>query len=282
MCELAHFAGHHRETAPVFAGARGLDRGVQRQQIGARGDLGDDLDETGDALRFFLQGGHVGGRLPGVAARAADALQALVDFGPSRHAFAAHLGCDLGRALGIGGDAFGGARHLLGTDDHLAGGLHVLLDLLLDRVDEVGRLGRADHDVVDRMADHPDELAAVLSLVALGREAEHQHAGERRKQRGRHWPERAGDDEVDQENEEGAGCGGDGGGDRQPCLARLKICHLSPWQMRYRAASGMSAYLCDEFYLIGNFVVFLTSSITAYVWVSRTPFWSRVLPRNSR
>ena len=36
-----HLVGHHREAAAVIAGARRLDRGVQRQQIGLIGDAAD-------------------------------------------------------------------------------------------------------------------------------------------------------------------------------------------------------------------------------------------------
>ena len=46
--QLAHLGGHHREALAVFAGARRLHRGVQRQQIGLVGDLLDDADLLGD------------------------------------------------------------------------------------------------------------------------------------------------------------------------------------------------------------------------------------------
>src|SRR4249919_1272747 len=36
--EALHFGGHHRKAAARFAGARRLDGGVERKQIGLRGD----------------------------------------------------------------------------------------------------------------------------------------------------------------------------------------------------------------------------------------------------
>jgi hypothetical protein len=36
--ECPHFAGHDREPAPLLAGPRSLDRGVQRQDVGLEGD----------------------------------------------------------------------------------------------------------------------------------------------------------------------------------------------------------------------------------------------------
>jgi len=42
--QLAHFVGHHCKTAPGFSGARRLDGGVQRQQIGLVGDFLDHVD----------------------------------------------------------------------------------------------------------------------------------------------------------------------------------------------------------------------------------------------
>jgi hypothetical protein len=55
--ELAHLGGHDREALAVLAGARGLDGGVERQQVGLVGDVVDD----GDLLRDLLHRRH---RLP--------------------------------------------------------------------------------------------------------------------------------------------------------------------------------------------------------------------------
>ena len=50
--ELAHLGGHDREAPAVLARARGLDGGVEREQVGLAGDLLDDLDVLGDLLHL--------------------------------------------------------------------------------------------------------------------------------------------------------------------------------------------------------------------------------------
>ena len=49
--ERLHFGSHHREAAAGFAGARRLDRGIQRQQIGLSGNGVDQLDDVADPRR---------------------------------------------------------------------------------------------------------------------------------------------------------------------------------------------------------------------------------------
>jgi hypothetical protein len=49
--QAAHLAGHHREAAALLAGARGLHRGVQRQDVGLERDAVDDADDVGDLRR---------------------------------------------------------------------------------------------------------------------------------------------------------------------------------------------------------------------------------------
>ena len=56
--QAAHLGGHHREAAAGFAGARGFDRGVERQQVGLARDLVDDADDVGDLARGVLDLGH--------------------------------------------------------------------------------------------------------------------------------------------------------------------------------------------------------------------------------
>ena len=46
--QLAHLGGHDGEALALLAGARRLDRRVQRQQVGLVGDVVDDLDLLGD------------------------------------------------------------------------------------------------------------------------------------------------------------------------------------------------------------------------------------------
>jgi len=51
----AHLLGHHREAASMVAGARRLDGGVQRQQVGLIGDARDGARDLPDIQRAALQ-----------------------------------------------------------------------------------------------------------------------------------------------------------------------------------------------------------------------------------
>jgi hypothetical protein len=64
--QLAHFVGHHGKAAPRLAGARGLDRGIERQQIGLVGDFLDRAEDAVDALGELAQGADVLGDRGGV------------------------------------------------------------------------------------------------------------------------------------------------------------------------------------------------------------------------
>ena len=50
-----HFSGNHRKAAAGFARARSFDGGVESQQIGLRGDVGDELDDVADAGSGFVE-----------------------------------------------------------------------------------------------------------------------------------------------------------------------------------------------------------------------------------
>ena len=54
--QALHLVGHHREAAPGLAGHRGLDRGVERQDVGLLGDVVDQLDDVADLLRALARG----------------------------------------------------------------------------------------------------------------------------------------------------------------------------------------------------------------------------------
>ena len=53
--QLAHLICDHGETTARFAGACGLDRSVQRQQVGLVGDAGNNLRELFDVLGCGVQ-----------------------------------------------------------------------------------------------------------------------------------------------------------------------------------------------------------------------------------
>ena len=48
--EVAHLGGHDREPAALLAGPRGLDGGVQGEEVGLEGDLVDGREDVGDPL----------------------------------------------------------------------------------------------------------------------------------------------------------------------------------------------------------------------------------------
>ncbi len=90
--EAAHLRCDHGEAASGLAGTRGLDRGVERQQVGLPRDLVDHADDVGDLARGFLDPRHRAHRL--------------------RHHRAAAVG-DLARAGGKGIGLLGVLRVLL-------------------------------------------------------------------------------------------------------------------------------------------------------------------------
>jgi hypothetical protein len=49
--EFAHFLGDDRKALAGIAGARRLDAGIQRQQVGLEGDVVDDADDVGNLAR---------------------------------------------------------------------------------------------------------------------------------------------------------------------------------------------------------------------------------------
>src|SRR3954453_7411053 len=66
--EATDLVGDDREAAAVLAGAGGLDRRVEREQVRLLGDLGDALDDRADLARLALECGHgLGGGGGGVA-----------------------------------------------------------------------------------------------------------------------------------------------------------------------------------------------------------------------
>src|SRR5690606_37771012 len=54
------FGSHHGEAAALFAGAGGLDGGVQRQNVGLEGDAVDHADDVGDLLGLGVDLAHGG------------------------------------------------------------------------------------------------------------------------------------------------------------------------------------------------------------------------------
>src|SRR5262249_39739314 len=69
--ELLDLVGHHREGAPVLAGLRRDDRGVEREQVGLVGDVVDHVDDRADLLGAFTESAdHALDRVGGIPDRA--------------------------------------------------------------------------------------------------------------------------------------------------------------------------------------------------------------------
>jgi hypothetical protein len=51
LCQRAHLGGHDRKATALFTGSRGLDRRIERQDIGLEGDAVDRADDVADASR---------------------------------------------------------------------------------------------------------------------------------------------------------------------------------------------------------------------------------------
>src|SRR5204863_10168526 len=116
--QLVYLIGHDRESAAVNAGARGLDRRVERQQVRLVCDetdrLGESLDLRGDLPQpsdlggaFFRRGTEVGELADGVLRGRAHPVGRLF-----------HLRARLARAIAGGGELRGAVLQLSG----LAGG----------------------------------------------------------------------------------------------------------------------------------------------------------------
>ena len=53
---MPHFVGHHRKAAPLFAGPRRLDGGVQGEQVGLPGNVLDHVGDAGNLVGPAFQG----------------------------------------------------------------------------------------------------------------------------------------------------------------------------------------------------------------------------------
>ena len=159
--ELADLFGDDGEALALLAGAGGLDRGVERQQVGLGGDRGDRVDDPADALGALGQLADRGAGLLGGVGDVADRVGGVAD---GEHAVVGELAGAVGglgrdqRALGAG---VGGARGLL---DGVAGVLdhpHLALGALRD-------VGHRGGDLADGAAGL---VGRVGHLLGRGRDA---------------------------------------------------------------------------------------------------------------
>ena len=77
--ELADLVGDHGEALAGLAGAGRLDRGVDGEDVGLLGELGDDVEHRADLLRLLAELEHVRDDLVDLAADAGDRLVRHVD-----------------------------------------------------------------------------------------------------------------------------------------------------------------------------------------------------------
>ena len=169
--ELAHLVGDEREPAAVLARARRLDRGVEREQVGLRGDPGDRLDDAADLVGLRVEpaddladglrrGAHGLHRLagldggPGAVGRPARRPRARRGRSPRRPAalrcvaattssrMLADARQRLHLALGALGDVAHGARDLARRAAGLVGGRRHLLRRRAEARRGAGRSGR--------------------------------------------------------------------------------------------------------------------------------------------
>src|SRR5690606_27516804 len=165
LSELLHLVRDAREAAAAFAGARGLDRRVQREDIRLLGDLLDELDDIADLLRALAEALDT---LRRILNRLADRVHA-VD--RPAHRLAAlvrdvdRVPGDVGATLRVAGNLLDRLRHLR---DGLRRGLR-LLRLRLTRAHEVAdrrfALLRGGVDEYRRLVDRRDEVAQRFDRV---------------------------------------------------------------------------------------------------------------------
>ena len=145
LCKALHLARDHCETAAGGAGARGLDGGVQRQQIGL---LGDRLDRAG----------HLGDLREGCADRA----EAVLDAAHGLDQFGDVLDRGFDRAARLGDLIDSGGRgrlhRLRSARDVVIGGNHGLGGSL-QMPEPIGLVGDAARDLL-QVSGHVRQLDA--------------------------------------------------------------------------------------------------------------------------
>ena len=153
--QAAHFAGHHRKTTAVFAGARRFDGGIQGQDIGLEGDAVDQADNVENLAR-----------------RAADFIHGADHFRDDGAAFRGHGG-GLHRQVIGGGHVIGAALHGRGQLFHAGGRLLQAGRLRFGAAGQVhiaGRnLGRGHADILEIGAHVADNAVQIDIGLAQGR-----------------------------------------------------------------------------------------------------------------
>src|SRR6185437_15142990 len=163
--------GDHGEALAGLAGARRLDGGVERQQIGLRRDVVDEPHDFADALRRVVELFHIGGGRGGVFHRLRGDLARMRDLPPDLADRGRHLlgrrgdGLHIGARLARGGrDGRCLAARLLGDLAHaFRGGAH----LGRSRAQAAQRFARRALELPDRSLDAALTLVLQRLLLAL-------------------------------------------------------------------------------------------------------------------
>ena len=141
--ELAHLVGDDGEAAALLAGAGGLDRGVQREQVGLLGQRGDRLDDRLDLLGARGEVADRGGDLVGGGLHAGHRLEGVLRGRRRRRGRRRGPRRRRGRPRGPARRSAGGDRGgLLGGVAHDLDAARLALGAGRDGTDGVGDLGR--------------------------------------------------------------------------------------------------------------------------------------------
>ncbi len=162
MRQRAHFIRHYCKTTPGITGARGFDRGVEREQIGLFGNRANHVQHFADAMNLLRQRLDLRGIVGDIAGEKLDRRHRLL------HLLAPLPGDAVGLAGGFG-RGHGVVRHLFHRRRHLvdrSGGLLDFLALLMQATSSIfgnaaqlfGRRGQ----LRGRLGDPPDRVAQIV------------------------------------------------------------------------------------------------------------------------
>ncbi|MDT4820772.1 hypothetical protein FQZ97_539190 [compost metagenome] len=161
----AHLVRHHGKATAVLPRPRGLDGGIQRQQVGLAGDGLDDLGHLLDFLAALAEGGD---QLAAGAGPEAQLLHEgdglLQHLTPFIAALARVVGGGKGLLAEFGGGGLGGDHHLGAADDAF-GSLQLGLEALGQAVHRPGDPGGGQGVVAGtarQVAGEPGDVGALL------------------------------------------------------------------------------------------------------------------------
>ena len=141
--ELAHFVCDHREASPLLAGSRGLDGGVEREQVGLIGDLADQLDDAADLAGPLIEFLYRSGGLAGLAGKAVEIVGDVVDRGGT---VVRRIGGPGGRLLLFGKTGGEGAEGAL----------------------DIAQRSTVDRQLLEQRFEHRDPLPGERALALVG------------------------------------------------------------------------------------------------------------------